>query len=410
MDFLSKIVSGNINRIKQNIFNSFVQDLDIQKGFDDELEKGKWNVGDQKFYHGTMHYVAELKPDGSPRWRRVKKNSGEGNDTSTSSSKRSQTAEKPKKSGDKGDGKVKDRSEKNQSNDSKNVLKNIFSNKKELSKFLSETENKIIGKINMSWTVNWGKDKQECDIEIKSVPEGVKYRYEPDHYFSANPKRTETPSRGILVCTKLYGDNYTSYHEGFIGMNTLLSDEQDHLFGGINGTAHSPLNSRFTKEVLLDSISKNKTAMDIVKNTDSSDKKKNDKNTSDVKNNELEEDKIYSRLRVLNSRIKFSDISEEDYNRSVSIMKQTDPNKISAVKSLTEDKVSDKFLTIFREVSNYLFLNSNKNNEIWRDWRYLATGELNERINKLRSDLDKLKDGKNTQSSNDVSNNNKENF
>lgn len=31
MDFLSKIVSGNINRIKQNIFNSFVQDLDIQK-------------------------------------------------------------------------------------------------------------------------------------------------------------------------------------------------------------------------------------------------------------------------------------------------------------------------------------------------------------------------------------------
>ena len=198
MDFLSKIVSGNINRIKQNIFNSFVQDLDIQKGFDDELEKGKWNVGDQKFYHGTMHYVAELKPDGSPRWRRVKKNSGEGNDTSTSSSKRSQTAEKPKKSGDKGDGKVKDRSEKNQSNDSKNVLKNIFSNKKELSKFLSETENKIIGKINMSWTVNWGKDKQECDIEIKSVPEGVKYRYEPDHYFSANPKRTETPPFYLL--------------------------------------------------------------------------------------------------------------------------------------------------------------------------------------------------------------------
>lgn len=76
MDFLSKIVSGNINRIKQNIFNSFVQDLDIQKGYDDELEKGKWNVGDQRFYHGTMHYVAELKPDGSPRWRRVKKTSG----------------------------------------------------------------------------------------------------------------------------------------------------------------------------------------------------------------------------------------------------------------------------------------------------------------------------------------------
>jgi YHS domain-containing protein len=76
MDFVSKIVSGNIDRIKRNISNSFVQDLDIQKGFYDELEKGKWNVGDQRFYHGTMHYVAELKPDGSPRWRRVKKNSG----------------------------------------------------------------------------------------------------------------------------------------------------------------------------------------------------------------------------------------------------------------------------------------------------------------------------------------------
>lgn len=43
----------------------------------DELEKGKWNVGDQKFFNGNMHYVAELKPDGSPRWRRVKKTSGD---------------------------------------------------------------------------------------------------------------------------------------------------------------------------------------------------------------------------------------------------------------------------------------------------------------------------------------------
>lgn len=84
MDFVSKIVSGNIDRIKRNISNSFVQDLDVEKGFDDELEKGKWNVGDQRFYHGTMHYVAELKPDGSPRWKRVKKNSGGGDDTSSS--------------------------------------------------------------------------------------------------------------------------------------------------------------------------------------------------------------------------------------------------------------------------------------------------------------------------------------
>ena len=84
MDFVSKIVSGNIDRIKRNISNSFVQDLDVEKGFDDELEKGKWNVGDQKFYHGTMHYVAELKADGSPRWKRVKKTSGGGNDTPSS--------------------------------------------------------------------------------------------------------------------------------------------------------------------------------------------------------------------------------------------------------------------------------------------------------------------------------------
>lgn len=224
MDFLSKIVSGNVNRIKQNIFNSFVQDLDIQKGSDDELEKGKWNVGDQKFYHGTMHYVAELKPDGSPRWRRVKK-----------------------------------------------------------------------------------------------------------------------------------------------------------------GTSGDATNS-----------------------DSSSPKKSDDKNTSDVKNNKPEEEgKIYSRLRVLDSKINVRDISKEDWDRSVSIMRQIDPNKISAVKSLTEDKVSDKFLATFREVANHLFLSSGKNeseSDRWRDWRYLATGEMNERIQKLRSDLDKLKDGKNTQSLNDVSN------
>lgn len=63
----------------------------IQKGFSsefdsDELEKGKWNVGDQRFFHGNMHYVAELKPDGSPRWRRVKKTSGGSDDSSEASS------------------------------------------------------------------------------------------------------------------------------------------------------------------------------------------------------------------------------------------------------------------------------------------------------------------------------------
>jgi predicted RNA-binding protein with EMAP domain len=86
MDFVSKIVSGNIDRIKRNISNSFVQDLDVEKGFDDELEKGKWNVGDQKFFRGNMHYVAELKPDGSPRWKRVKKTSGGSNGSSAASS------------------------------------------------------------------------------------------------------------------------------------------------------------------------------------------------------------------------------------------------------------------------------------------------------------------------------------
>lgn len=90
MDFVSKIVSGNIDRIKRNISNSFVHDLDVEKGFDDELEKGKWNVGDQRFYHGTMHYVAELKPDGSPRWKRVKKTSGGSNGSSAASSAPSQ--------------------------------------------------------------------------------------------------------------------------------------------------------------------------------------------------------------------------------------------------------------------------------------------------------------------------------
>ena len=77
------------NFVKENIAKSFGC-CDIEKSFDDELEKGKWNVGDQRFFHGNMHYVAELKPDGSPRWRRVKKNSGDGgSDNATSSTKTS---------------------------------------------------------------------------------------------------------------------------------------------------------------------------------------------------------------------------------------------------------------------------------------------------------------------------------
>lgn len=68
----------------------------IQKGFSsefdsDELEKGKWNVGDQRFFHGNMHYVAELKPDGSPRWRRVKKTSGGSDDNATNSNSSDKT-------------------------------------------------------------------------------------------------------------------------------------------------------------------------------------------------------------------------------------------------------------------------------------------------------------------------------
>ena len=60
--------------VQQNILKGFDSDF----GSFDEFEKGKWNVGDQKFFNGNMHYVAELKPDGSPRWRRVKKTSGDG--------------------------------------------------------------------------------------------------------------------------------------------------------------------------------------------------------------------------------------------------------------------------------------------------------------------------------------------
>jgi hypothetical protein len=52
----------------------------------DFIEKGKWNVGDQKMFHGTLHYVKELKPDGSPKWARVKGSKGTSNDVSSVSS------------------------------------------------------------------------------------------------------------------------------------------------------------------------------------------------------------------------------------------------------------------------------------------------------------------------------------
>jgi hypothetical protein len=77
------------NEVRDNILKSFDSE------FDDELEKGKWNVGDQKFFNGNMHYVAELKPDGSPRWRRVKKNSGASGDAKSS---QNNTASSDKKS------------------------------------------------------------------------------------------------------------------------------------------------------------------------------------------------------------------------------------------------------------------------------------------------------------------------
>jgi hypothetical protein len=134
MDFVSKIVSGNIDRIKRNISNSFVQDLDVEKGFDDELEKGKWNVGDQRFYHGTMHYVAELKPDGSPRWKRVKKTSGGGNDTSSST----KTSDDNKQSSTNNQSSDSNQNSTKQSNDSKNS--SVKSNKELVNKVLDQFE------------------------------------------------------------------------------------------------------------------------------------------------------------------------------------------------------------------------------------------------------------------------------
>lgn len=76
--------------VQQNIMKSFDSDFESF----DEFEKGKWNVGDQKFFNGNMHYVAELKPDGSPRWRRVKKTSGGSGDTSSQNSATS-SSDKP---------------------------------------------------------------------------------------------------------------------------------------------------------------------------------------------------------------------------------------------------------------------------------------------------------------------------
>ena len=103
MDLLSKIVSGNIDRVKRNISNSFVQDVDIEKGFDDELEKGKWNVGDTKVYQGVTWEVGGFNAKGAPLWRKAKGGAGGGNNsltakTSNDSKQSTPTSSAPKKS------------------------------------------------------------------------------------------------------------------------------------------------------------------------------------------------------------------------------------------------------------------------------------------------------------------------
>lgn len=76
--------------VQQNIQKGFNSDLGVET-FDD-IEKGKWNVGDTKVYQGVTYEVGGFNANGAPLWRKAKGGAGSGasssqnNSTSASSS------------------------------------------------------------------------------------------------------------------------------------------------------------------------------------------------------------------------------------------------------------------------------------------------------------------------------------
>lgn len=155
------------NEVRNNILKSFDSEFD-------ELEKGKWNVGDQRFYHGTMHYVAELKPDGSPRWRRVKKGSGGDNSSDTSST--SSQNNKPTSSVDKNSSSKKVNSDKKTR---ENLPNNTITSTKDSNntksiddkKSSSESKEEKGWKKYSSFNEMWDSNKNMIDKEISKISE-----------------------------------------------------------------------------------------------------------------------------------------------------------------------------------------------------------------------------------------------
>lgn len=69
--------------VMQNIQKSFNSDLGVES-FDD-IEKGKWNIGDTKVYQGVTYEVGGFNSKGSPLWKK-KKESGSGDKQTQNSS------------------------------------------------------------------------------------------------------------------------------------------------------------------------------------------------------------------------------------------------------------------------------------------------------------------------------------
>ena len=68
--------------VRQNIQKSFNSDLRVDTF--DELEKGKWSVGDTKVYQGVTWEVGGFNAKGAPLWRKKKGSGGNSSDTSLS--------------------------------------------------------------------------------------------------------------------------------------------------------------------------------------------------------------------------------------------------------------------------------------------------------------------------------------